>query len=289
MYRNDLMYEIIPETMSHKEFARFSKFIYDDYGIKLTTTKKTMLESRLQRRLRSLGIRTFSEYCDFVFSPEGNENELIHLVDAVTTNKTEFFRESGCFEYLVRNALPKLIGLYGAGISRKLRVWSAGCSSGEEPYTLAMVLDEFKKQYPEFCFSILATDISTKMLKVAIRAVYEQAKILPVSDAKKRKYFMTSRDREKNLARVVPELRSLVTFQRLNLMNNDFSIEGHMDVIFCRNVIIYFDRDTQERLINRLSSRLVQGGYLFLGHSEILTNMDVPLERVAPSVYMRKR
>ncbi|MCF6148201.1 MAG: protein-glutamate O-methyltransferase [Candidatus Kuenenia sp.] len=275
--------------MSHKDFARFSKFIYDDYGIKLTTSKKTMLESRLQRRLRNLAIKTFGEYYDFVFSPEGIKSEMIHLIDAVTTNKTEFFREPGCFDYLLENALPKLAELYGAGFRRNFRVWSAGCSSGEEPYTLAMVLNKFKNQYPEFRFSILATDISTKMLKVAIRAVYEQEKILPVPEVKKRKYFMTSRDREKNLVRVIPELRSLVTFQRLNLMDGDFGIDGHMDIIFCRNVIIYFDRNTQEKLINRLSNQLVQGGYLFLGHSEILTNMNVPLERVSPTVYMKKR
>ncbi|MBM4053514.1 MAG: chemotaxis protein CheR [Planctomycetes bacterium] len=283
------MNEIITETMSHEDFARFSKFIYDDYGIKLTSSKKTMLESRLQRRLRNLDIKTFSDYYDFVFSADGIKNEIVHLIDAVTTNKTDFFREPGCFDYLSRNALSRLIESHGAGICRELRVWSAGCSSGEEPYTLAMVLDSFKSRQPDFRFSILATDISTRMLKIAARAVYEQERILPVPDAEKRKYFMTSKDAKKNLVRIVPELRSRVTFRRLNLMERDFGIGEHMDIIFCRNVIIYFDRNTQEKLLNRLSGYLIRGGYLILGHSEILTNMDVPLERVAPTVYMKKR
>lgn len=248
-----------------------------------------MLESRLQRRLRNLDIKTFSDYYDFVFSADGIKNEIVHLIDAVTTNKTDFFREPGCFDYLSRNALSRLIESHGAGICRELRVWSAGCSSGEEPYTLAMVLDSFKSRQPDFRFSILATDISTRMLKIAARAVYEQERILPVPDAEKRKYFMTSKDAKKNLVRIVPELRSRVTFRRLNLMERDFGIGEHMDIIFCRNVIIYFDRNTQEKLLNRLSGYLIRGGYLILGHSEILTNMDVPLERVAPTVYMKKR
>lgn len=277
------------ETLSHNNFMRFSEFIYADYGIKLPVSKKTMLESRLQKRLRLLGMNSINEYTDYVFSPEGAEGEMAHMVDLVTTNKTQFFREPGCFDYLLKTGLPDLVSMHGAGIKRELRVWSAGCSSGEEPYTLAMVLKKFIEKYPAFCFSILATDLSTRMLKVAIRAVYEQEKIGPVPAAKRKKYFMMSRDKDKRMVRVVPELRSLIKFKRLNLMDKVFSIGEPMDVIFCRNVIIYFDRKTQEKLLNRFCRHLAKDGCIVLGHSEILLDMDVPLVRVSSTVYRKSK
>jgi len=276
------------EALSDRNYARFSEFIYADYGIKLSKSRKTMLESRLHRRLRHLGMNSINEYTDYVFSPEGVENEMVHMIDLVTTNKTEFFREPDCFDYLLQTGLPDLISERGAGIKKELRVWSAGCSSGEEPYTLAMIFKKFAERCPEFLFSILATDISTRMLKTAIRAVYAQEKIETVPMAKRKKYFMMSRDKDKRLVRIVPELRDLIKFKRLNLMNEDFRIGEQMDIIFCRNVIIYFDRKTQEGLLNRFCQNLTRGGYIVLGHSEILLGMSVPLVRVSPAVYRKQ-
>ncbi|MFN3283930.1 MAG: CheR family methyltransferase, partial [Pseudothermotoga sp.] len=274
-------------TMSDKDFSRLSEFVHTTCGIKMPPTKKTMLEGRLQKRLRNLGMKSFSEYSEYLFSPEGLQDELIHMIDVVTTNKTDFFREPGCFDYLIKKAVPELVNLHGAGIQKKLIVWSAGCSSGEEPYTLAMILSEFAESYPGFHFSILATDISARMLEFAARAIYPQERIEPVPVELKIKYFMTSRDKNDKRVRIVPELRALVKFRRLNFMDKDFGIKEPMDIIFCRNVIIYFDKTTQERLINRLCQHLIPGGYLVLGHSEILTGMDVPLVRVAQTVYRK--
>lgn len=275
-----------PGILSQKDFARFSEFIYSGYGITLSASKKTMVESRLNRRLRNLRMRSYSEYADFVFSPEGIKSEMIHLVDALTTNKTDFYREPDCFEFLLEKGLKDLVGLQGNG-GRKINVWSAGCSSGEEPYTLAMVLNKYAEQCQGFQYSILATDISTRILKTAVRAVYAVEKIEPVPPPKKKKYFMTSRNKAQKLVRVVPELRSRVKFRRVNLMDNSFSFEEQPDIIFCRNVIIYFDKATQEKLLNNFCRYLPKNGYLILGHSEILTNMKVPLIKIAPTVYMK--
>jgi len=279
---------IVPiAAMSDKDFGRFSEFIHTACGIKMPPSKKTMLEGRLQKRLRMLGMLSFSEYCDYLFSAEGMKNELVHMIDVVTTNKTDFFREPGCFDYLTETALPELINTHGSGIRKQLMVWSAGCSSGEEPYTLAMVLSEFAANCPGFHFSILATDISTKMLEFARQAIYPQERTEPVPLPLQKKYLMVSRDKNDKKVRIVPELRALVRFRRVNFMDADFGIREPVDIIFCRNVIIYFDGSTQERLIKRFYQHLTPGGYLVIGHSEILTGMNVPLMRAAQTVYRK--
>ena len=194
---NPIDLQALPEaTMTDKDFYRFSEFIHSRYGIKLPLTKKTMLEGRFRKRLMSLGMDSFSEYCNYVFSPEGIQKELALMVDVVTTNKTDFFREPGCFDYLVQTALPELMNTHGAGIQKGLSLWSAGCSSGEEPYTLSMVLSEFAEGNPGFQFSILATDISLKMLDTAIHAVYGEERVEPVPDELKKKYLMVSKNHE---------------------------------------------------------------------------------------------
>ena len=211
----------------------------------------------------------------------GGEREITALIDVITTNKTDFFREPGHFEFLTGVALPSL----AAGSSRPLNVWSAGCSSGEEPYTLAIVLSEYAQEHPGFQFSILATDISTRVLEKARLGVYDIGTIAPIPAEAKRKYLLKSRDRNKPRARVAPEIRARVAFQRLNLMDAEFGLANPMDVIFCRNVVIYFDKTTQEQLIRKFARNLRPRGYLFMGHSETLHGFDVPLAQVAPTVY----
>ncbi|MBV6342435.1 CheR family methyltransferase [Candidatus Magnetobacterium casense] len=271
-------------SLSEKDFQRLSHFVHTEVGIKMPPAKKTMLEARLQRRLRSLQIRNFTDYLDFVFSPAGFESELVHLIDAITTNKTDFFREPQHFEYLVNKALPELMRTQGAGIRRKLMVWSAGCSTGEEPYTMAMVLSEFSEKN-DTDFMIIATDISTKVLDKAKSAIYEEERVIPVPNNLKKKYLLRSKDRSKGLVRIVPELREIIKFRRLNFMDSDFGFRETMDVIFCRNVVIYFDRKTQEQLLNRFARYLARGGYLFMGHSETLNGLNVPFVQVAPTIY----
>lgn len=276
----------IPAVLGDKVFARFSTFIYEEVGIKLSQPKKTMLEARLHKRLKALGIGTFEEYAEYVFSSDGRACELVNLIDVVTTNKTDFFREPAHFEYLVKHAIPSLIDERNAGFQYPFRIWSAGCSSGEEPYTMSMVLSEFAETQPGFTSSILATDISTVVLSKAASAIYTEDRVDTIPLQLKKKYLLRSKDKNRGLVRIVPRLRSMIRFRRLNFME-DFGMDQHMDVIFCRNVIIYFDKPTQERLLNRFCKQLVKGGYLFLGHSETLNGLNVPLTPVASTVYRK--
>lgn len=277
------------EALSQKDFLRLSRFIHEECGIKITEAKKVMLEARFQKRLRALGMKSFGDYCAHLFSPEGMECELHHMIDAVTTNKTDFFREPSHFEFLAKNVLPEIIANRGGGAGRKITTWSAGCSTGEEPYTLAMVINEFAERYTGggFAWSILATDISTKVLEKARQAIFETEQVIPIPDPLKRKYLMRSKDRNRGLVRIVPELRQMVWFRRLNFMEDDFGLREMIDVIFCRNVIIYFDRPTQTRLLNKFCRQMVPGGYLFMGHSETLHGLDVPLVQVIPTIYRK--
>ncbi|MDI9543169.1 MAG: protein-glutamate O-methyltransferase [Pseudomonadota bacterium] len=273
--------------LSQELFLRLSDFIYRESGIKMPLTKKTMLEARLQKRLRSMGLTSYDEYCSYLFSPEGIANELVHMIDVVTTNKTDFFREAQHFEYLIEHVLPSLVQSRGAGIRRPFMAWSAACSSGEEPYTLAMVLDQFSRRARGFTFQVLGTDISTRVLETARDGIYHEERIEQIPLELRRSYFMKSRDRSRRLVRVVPELRAHVKFRRLNFMEDDFGMREKMDVVFCRNVLIYFDRPTQEAVINRICGHLHSGGYLFTGHSETINGMKVPLTPVANTVSRR--
>jgi chemotaxis protein methyltransferase CheR len=274
--------------MSEGDFSRLSQFIYKVCGIKITPAKKVMIESRLSKRLRELKIQNFRDYCDYLFSDRGMEKELVTMIDIVTTNKTDFFRESSHFDFLSDKAVPELVRQHDAGIRRKLRVWSAGCSSGEEPYTLSMVLSELRNRYRGFDFEILATDISTRVLQKAALGIYEEDKVVPVPIEMKRKYLLRGKGSHQGSVRIVPELRATIRFGRLNFMDSEFGIKDRMDIIFCRNVIIYFDRATQERLLKRFCEQLVPGGYIFMGHSETLNGMDLPLSLVAPTTYRIK-
>ena len=274
-------------VLSEADFRRLGELIYAEAGIKMPLQKKVMLEARLKKRLRATGIKSFHEYCEYLFSTEGKEQELIRMIDVVTTNKTDFFREPRHFDYLADHAVPALVELYGAGLRREFSIWSAGCSTGEEPYTIAMVLNEFREDHPAFRFLILATDICTKVLDKAMLGIYNQDKVEGIPMALKKKYLMKSRNSEKRLVRVVPELRADVRFRRLNFMDEDFGMREPMDIIFCRNVIIYFDKPTQERLLNRLCHHLVPGGYIFMGHSETLSGLKVSLVSVGPMVYRK--
>jgi len=274
-------------NLSDSLFQKFSRFVHDECGIKLAPAKRTMLEGRLQKRLRHLGLRSFEEYYDHVTGPRGRENELVHMINAVTTNKTDFFREANHFDFLVQQVLPDLSERTGAGFRKPLWIWSAGCSSGEEPYTLAMVLNEYARGMNGFNFGILATDISMTVLEKAKKAIYDEDRVKPVPMELRKRYLLRSKDPARRVVRVRPEVRSRVRFRRLNFVEGDFGMREPMDVIFCRNVIIYFDRPTQERLLNRFCSHLIPGGYLFLGHSESIHGLAIPLVPTAPTVYRK--
>jgi chemotaxis protein methyltransferase CheR len=272
------------DQLSSRDFTRLTIFIYTEAGICLGTEKKTMLEGRLKRRLHELNIGSFKDYCDYLFGQEGLREEKVPFIDVVTTNKTDFFREPKHFDYLAQRALPDMAERTGG---QPVVIWSAGCSSGEEPYTLAMVLSEYVETHPGFRFRILATDISTVVLEKARLGVYTTDTVEPVPPLMQRKYLMRSRERDADRVRVVPELRKLIEFRRLNFMDADYGVGEKVDAVFCRNVIIYFDRPTQERILGKLASYLKPGGYLFVGHSETLHDMNLPVEALGPALYRR--
>jgi chemotaxis protein methyltransferase CheR len=273
--------------LSDRTFQALSEFISCQLGIKMSAGKKTMLQGRLAKRLRQLQMASFEAYCQYLFSPQGKARELVHMLDAVTTNKTDFFREPRHFDILTQTVLPELAGLHGAGSQRRLGVWSAGCSTGAEPYTLAMVLNEFGQAWDAFDYLILATDISTQVLAKAREAIYTETEADPIPLALKKKYLLRSKNRGQELVRLVPEIRNKVELRRLNFMDEDYGITVAMDVVFCRNVIIYFDRPTQQLVLSRLCRHLRPGGYLFMGHSETLNGFDLPLQQVTTAVYRK--
>jgi len=273
--------------LTQKEFLRLSSFIHTEFGIKMPPAKKILIESRLQKRLKRLGIGTFKEYCDYLFSSEGQRDEVPHFISQITTNKTDFFRESEHFNFLVTKALPIL--LENGGSNRNLTAWSAGCSTGEEPYTLAIVLNEFVQTKPDLGlkFSVLATDVSPEVLQVAKTAVYKEVSTEPIPITLKQKYFLKNKDRNNPIVKVAPELRRTVRFERLNFMDRDYGLKQSMDIIFFRNVLIYFDKPTQEAILNKLCHCLKKGGYFFQGHSESTQGMNLPLKSVAPTIYQK--
>ena len=274
-----------PPTLSDRDFRKISDYIYDVCGIKLPAIKKTMLSARLHKRLRRLNVHSFSEYFKYVLSPAGQQQELVHMIDAVSTNKTEFFREAKHFDVLTSKVLPEYVNMLRTRPTRKLHVWSAGCSSGEEPYTLAMVLEDFFSKHAALDYAILATDISTRVLNIAKEGIYSDDAVAPVPTLLRHKYLMRGKGKQKGFHRVVPELRNKVKFRRLNFMDRDFGIETPLDIIFCRNVIIYFDRKTQQELFGKFHRQLASHGHLFTGHSESLEGIIDKMERLESAVY----
>ena len=272
--------------LSDREFKHLAGLVESRAGIRMPAGKRTMLEGRLRRRLRERGMRDFTEYCSFLDSDGGLEEELSDLIDAVTTNKTDFFREPRHFEILTDTVLPKLIK-QGVGIERPLWVWSAGSSIGAEAYTLAMVLSEFGTARPGFDYRILGTDICTTVLRTATKAIYPEEMIEPVAMDLRHRYLLRSRNRKDKLVRIAPELREKVAFRQLNFMASEYRLRGAQDVVFCRNVIIYFDSVVRLAVLTRICSCITPGGYLFMGHSETISGLDLPLRQIAPTVYVR--
>ncbi len=276
-------------SMSDSNFRRFRELIYEQCGINLTSAKKTMLAARLRKRLHSLNMGSFRKYYDYISSVKGRNDELVHMLDAVSTNKTDFFRESKHFDCLTREVLPCMIqsGSWRPG-KRCLNVWSAGCSSGEEPYTIAMALAEFFSKNSGGDFSILASDISSRVLETARKGIYSEGATEAVPFELKRKYMMRGKGGQKGLCRIVPELCNRIRFQRINLnTGRNFGINARMDIIFCRNVIIYFDRETQKQLFEKFYTQLVPGGYLFIGHSETLHGINDRFKAVTVATYRK--
>jgi len=270
--------------LSDKEFERISNFVYEQCGINLSKPKKVLVESRLQKRLSALNIISFSAYCDLVMSKTGAKDELVHLIDAISTNKTDFFREPVHFDFLENEVIPRFMTRRE---DRPFKVWSSACSSGEEPYTTAIVLEECVLRHSGLRYSITASDISTRVLERAVKGIYDErvASVIPMNLRKR--YLLRSKNQENPTVRIDPALRAKVLFKRVNLTEDVLEVEPDFDVIFCRNVLIYFDRKTQEQVIRKLVAKLRPGGYLFIGHSESIYHMDLSLQQVKPTVFRR--
>ena len=273
----------VEDALSRRDFDQIARYIYAQAGIRLPPAKLTMIEGRLRRRVRATGRDNLGDYCAWVFQDDNLDEERQHLLNAVTTNKTDFFREPKHFEYLQGVALPQM----QAEGRRRLRVWSAACSTGAEPYTMAMVLDAYARDRRGPEYGILATDLDTEVLATARRGIYPAAMVDPVPAALRQRYVLRPRDRDRDDVRIVPELRSAIGFAQLNLMDESYPVGEPMDIIFCRNVLIYFDKPTQEQVVRRLAACLRPDGLLFLGHSESVAGFSLPLTPVANTVFKK--
>lgn len=276
------------DHLSQSDFAKISALIGSEAGIRLPPAKRLMVEGRLRRRLRALQIATFDGYCDYIFRHDGLKAELPYLINVVTTNKTDFFREPEHFELMRSKMVPELLAAREGERNPVLKIWSAASSTGAEAFTCAMVLADMVKAQKNFRFSILGTDISTDVLDQGRRAVYPAEQIVPVPQSMQAQYLMWSRKAGlRPDVRIVPEIRRLVQFHRLNLMDEKYPFDRDVDIVLLRNVLIYFDKADQAKVINRLVGHLRPGGYLLLGHSESMIGTSIPVRQVAPAVFQR--
>ena len=265
------------------DFEKIRKMVFELCGIDLHAGKKELVKARLGKRLREGKFHSFKDYYEYVLTEEGSE-ELITMIDSISTNLTSFFREEAHFRKL-RSLVPAMLSTAGS-VARgpRLDIWCAGCSTGEEAYTIAMAVKEAANQV--FKLRILATDISTRVLKTAINGIYVEDRIRKIPAELVKKYFAVGQGNWKGHYRVKDSLRESIEFARFNLMDPPPSGDP-FDIIFCRNVMIYFNKQTQGELVNRFYGRLKPGGYLFIGHSESLTGLPHPFKYIEPSVYCK--
>jgi chemotaxis protein methyltransferase CheR len=272
--------------ISEKSFRKLSDIVYQESGISLGEQKRVMLSTRIAKRLRATHCSSYEEYIDYVSQPENKDEELVFMLNAVTTNKTDFFREKHHFEYMTDILLPKLERENAFSATAPLRVWSAGCSSGEEPYTIAFVLSEYFKGDTSK-YRILATDLSTKVLNKAMKGIYPEHTVEDVPKYLKMKYMQRGGGDWSKYWRVIPEIRRTVTFGKLNFIDSDYMIREKFNVVFHRNVMIYFDKDTRTKIVDKLCQQLVDRGHLFIGHSETLHQISDKFTLEAQTIYRK--
>jgi chemotaxis protein methyltransferase CheR len=274
--------------ISDELFLQVGKMITERYGIKMPPEKKIMFQSRLQRRLHELDIHSFDEYSRKLFNEDNEPNEIDLLADFISTNKTDFFREKEHFQFLSSLLFPEHIRNGTSNLIPQLKLWSAGCSSGQEAYSIGIQLEEFMRtEKVQFDYSILATDISGRMLRTAKQAVYTMSQVNDIPVELKHRYFLKSKNAKDPKVRVVNEIREKVTVGHMNLMDGMYPFKMQFDVVFLRNTLIYFDSIVQLQVLIKVLDCLKTGGYLFIGHSESLINLHLPIKSIAPSVYIK--
>jgi chemotaxis protein methyltransferase CheR len=267
--------------LNNDVFKRFRALVYRECGINLTDHKRAMFSSRLQKRLSQLGLTSFQDYYDLVVGGH-SDGELTTMLDYISTNQTEFFREPHHFTFLRERVLPELV------VDKTVRIWSTACSSGEEPYSIAMTLSDTIASPSTWNCRILASDISTRMLAKAATGQYSHEKINSLSPDLVRRHFLLGKGNRRELVKIKPHIANMAVFRRINLMDDRYPIKSLLDVIFCRNVMIYFDRETQAKVLARLSRYLKPGGYLFLGHAETMQGISDAFHYVAPTIYRKQ-
>jgi chemotaxis protein methyltransferase CheR len=273
------------QPLSQEEYDSFCDIIYKNSRISLGPHKKDMVAARLIKRLKACHLPSFKDYLQLINSTQGH-NELTHFIDALSTNHTFFFREIAHFNFLKQTILPKMIA-NPSRVNKHFRVWSAACSSGEEPYSIAILLAEFFQNYPQWTWSIQATDISTRILEMARLGNYEQARLGTIDNNILNKYFQKNLLNGAELFQISPLLKAKVNFQQLNLFSSTYPFTDPFDLIFCRNVMIYFDTPTKQELIAKLCKTLTPGGYFYSGHAESLTSIRHNLSPIQVSIFQK--
>ncbi|MDG6026592.1 MAG: methyltransferase [Candidatus Brocadia sp.] len=270
-----------------KEFGLFQRLIYNKSGINLASSKKELLKSRLMKRLREKSLSSFKEYYQYITEEDTTGEELVSMLDCISTNLTEFFRESAHFDFLSENVLPVLLENRRKNREKKIRIWCAGCSTGEEPYSISMILSDCIEQLLEWDIKILATDLSTRVLKKASQGAYAKDRLRGIPNQMLNTYFERGLHNLKDCYQIKDFLKKLIVFRRLNLTDEIFPFKGQFDLIFCRNVMIYFDKQTQTELIAKFYKHLAPDGYLFIGHSESLAGTETRFRYVRPTIYQK--
>lgn len=270
--------------LGDEEFNFIRHVVGENAGIALGPTKRQLVQGRLARRVRELRLPSFAAYCEHVRN--AGPEELVHLINAITTNVTAFFRENHHFEKLASQMLPE--AMQRNSISRRIRIWSAGCSSGEEPYSIAMTIGESLPPNQAWDVKILATDIDSHMVQTGVGGVYPEDRLqgMPLQQQRQKRWWRRGSGSQSGMVKVKPELANLVSFRVLNLLE-DWPVRGPFDIVFCRNVMIYFDQTNRDRLLSRFATVLADGGYLCLGHSESIHDMTGPYKLVGRTVYCK--
>ncbi|MFO1349975.1 MAG: protein-glutamate O-methyltransferase CheR [Gammaproteobacteria bacterium] len=269
-------------AFTNREFEQLRALARAHTGISLSDMKRELIYGRVARRLRQLGLGSFQQYCEVLEQDTGPELE--QFVNAITTNLTSFFREKHHFDYLAQTLLPKLAAKNGTPL--RLRIWSAGCSTGEEPYSIAMTLNDTMTRNGVLDFKILATDIDSNVLARAQSGVYKIEQIQGIAEARRRRWFRRGKGDKQGLVKVMPELQAHIHFRQLNLMQ-PWPMHGLFDIIFCRNVVIYFDKPTQKQLFERFANVQPDSGHLFLGHSESLFKVTDRYQLIGKTIYAK--
>ena len=282
------MLGLVEYKITDKEFKKLRDFVYEHTGIVLNDFKKDLVLSRLSKRLRKLNLGSFAEYYSLLAQRDPEGQERVNLINSITTNKTSFFREPNHFEFMRSTLLPELERAARSTGVRRLRIWSSACSTGEEPYTLAMVLAEHFGTSPSWQIEILASDIDTAALNQAVKGVFEEDRVKEIPPLLLRRYFLRAETPGGVLYKVKPELRNWIRFKKVNLSKAPLPVRGPFDAVFCRNVIIYFDRPTQRRLFAEFHRLIKPDGYVFIGHSESLLGISGKFVYVQGTIY-RKR